>query len=70
MQTGKKKISPMPAAKRALKKKAIAREFEMKRRELGLNAPTVKRGLGFYLILMVGMALIASLVFKQAGMVE
>ena len=70
METGKKKISPLPAAKRALKKKAIAREFERKRRELGLNAPTVKRGLGFYLILMVGMALIASLVFKQAGMVE
>lgn len=70
MKTGKKKISPMPAAKRALKKKAIAREFERKRRELGLNASTVKRGLGFYLILMVGMALIASLVFKQAGMVE
>ena len=53
METGKKKISPLPAAKRALKKKAIAREFERKRRELGLNAPTVKRGLGFYLILMV-----------------
>jgi len=70
METGKKKISLLPAAKRTLKKKAIAREYEMKRRELGLNAPAVKRGLGFYLVLMFGMALIASLVFKQAGMVE
>ena len=60
----------LPAAKRALKKKAIAREFEMKRRELGLNAPTMKRGLGFYMVLLFGMALIASMVFKQAGMVE
>ena len=42
----------------------------MKRRELGLNAPTMKRGLGFYMVLLFGMALIASLVFKQAGMVE
>ena len=70
METGKKKNSPLPASKRALKKKAIAREYERKRRELGLTAPTVKRGLGFYLVLMFGMALIASLVFKQAGIVE
>lgn len=70
MVTGKKKSSPLPAATRLLKKKAIAREFEMKRRELGLNAPTMKRGLGFYLVLIFGMALIASIVFKQAGVVE
>ena len=30
----------------------------------------MKRGIGFYLVLMFGMALIAALVFKQAGMVE
>ena len=70
MVTGKKKSSPLPAAKRLLKKKAIAREFEMKRRELGLNAPTMKRGIGFYLVLIFGMALIASMLFKQAGVVE
>ena len=61
---------PVSAAKRAQRKKAIAREFEMKRRELGLNAPAMKRGLGFYLVIMFGMAMVASLVFKQAGVVE
>ncbi len=61
----------LPAAKRALKKKLIAREYEAKRRELGLGGGGgMKRGIGFYLALMIGMALIASLVFKQAGMVE
>lgn len=58
------------AAVRAAKKKAIAREYEMKRRELGLGAPIAKRGIGFYLLLLVGMALISSFVFKQAGVVE
>lgn len=58
------------AAVRAAKKKAIAREYEMKRRELGLGVPIAKRGIGFYLLLLVGMALISSFVFKQAGVVE
>jgi len=71
MTTGKNiKHPPLSAAKRVLKKKAIAREYEMKRRELGLNAPTMKRGLGFYLVLIFGMAMIASIVFRQAGVVE
>ena len=60
----------LPAAKRALRKKAIAREYEAKRRELGLGGGGMKRGIGFYLVVMFGMALIASVVFKQAGMVE
>ncbi len=67
--TDKKGVSH-DAAFRATRKKAIAREYELKRRELGLGAPMVKRGLGFYLLLLVGMALIASFVFKQAGVVE
>lgn len=62
--------SQIPAAKRAMKKKAIAREFDMKRRELGLNAPTMKRGLGFYLVLLFGMALLGSMLFRQAGVVD
>ena len=64
------KKPPLPAAKRALKKKAIAREFEIKRRELGLNAPTMKRGLGFYMVLLFGMALLGSMLFRQAGVVD
>lgn len=55
------------AAKRAKRKKAIVREFEMKRRELGLdNAPVFRRGLGFYMILLVGMVFIGSVVLQQA----
>ena len=61
------KSAPLSASKRALKKKAIAREFEMKRRELGLGSPGMKRGIGFYLVLIVGMILIGSIVMKQAG---
>ncbi len=71
MDTRNGKPVRLPAAKRALKKKLIAREYEAKRRELGLGGGGgMKRGIGFYLALMIGMALIASLVFKQAGMVE
>ena len=71
METRTGKPVPLTAAKRALKKKAIAREYEAKRRELGLGGGGgMKRGIGFYLVLMFGMALIAALVFKQAGMVE
>ena len=61
------KSTTLSASKRALKKKAIAREFEMKRRELGLGVSGMKRGIGFYLVLIVGMILIGSIVMKQAG---
>ena len=64
------KTKRLSAAKRAVKKKAIAREFEMKRRELGLSGPTMRRGLGFYLIIMVGLVLIGSVVLKQAGVAD
>ena len=68
--TAKGNAAKPTAAKRALRKKAIQREYEMKRRELGLGGGGMKRGIGFYLVVMFGMALIASVVFKQAGMVE
>ena len=65
---GKPKLS---AAKRSLKKKAIAREFEMKRRELGLdNGPAFKKGMGFYMIVIVGLVLLGSILMKQAGVVD
>lgn len=65
-----KKGVPHDAAFRAARKKAIAREYELKRRELGLGSHMPKRGIGFYLLLLVGMALIASFLLKQAGVVE
>ena len=65
---GKPKLS---AAKRSLKKKAIAREFEMKRRELGLDSgPAFKKGMGFYMIVIVGLVLLGSILMKQAGVVD
>ena len=64
----KRKLS---ASKRSLKKKAIAREFEMKRRELGLDSgPVFKKGIGFYMIVIVGLLLLGSVVMKQAGVVD
>ena len=71
---GKGLQSPRPkisAAKRSRKKKAIAREFEMKRRELGLDGgPVLKKGMGFYTIVIVGLVLLGSLLMKQAGVVD
>ena len=61
----------LSAAKRSLKKKAILREFEMKRRELGLgNGPMFKRGLGFYMIVIVGLVLLGSVLIEQAGVAD
>lgn len=61
----------LSAARRSLKKKAIAREFEMKRRELGLgNGPGFKRGFGFYMIVIVGLVLLGSLLMRQAGIAD
>ena len=59
------------AARRSLKKKAIAREYEIKRRELGLgNGPVFKKGIGFYMIVIAGLALVGSLLMKQAGVAD
>ncbi len=65
-----RKSAPHDAAFRAARKKAIAREYELKRRELGLGAPIMKRGIGFYLLLLGGMVIISAFVLKQAGFVE
>ena len=64
------KTKRLSAAKRAVKKKAIAREFEMKRRELGLGGPALRRGFGFYIAVLFGLVLIGSVVLKQAGVVD
>jgi hypothetical protein len=65
------KAVKLSAAKRALKKKAIAREFEMKRRELGLDSgPMMKKGMTFYLVVIAGLVLLGSVLMKQAGVVD
>lgn len=61
----------LSAAKRSQRKKAIAREYEMKRRELGLDSgPVMKKGMTFYLIVIVGLVLLGSVLVKQAGIVD
>ncbi|MBO5940795.1 MAG: type II secretion system protein GspG [Kiritimatiellae bacterium] len=70
---GKKipKSVPSTASKRALKKKAIAREYEMKRRELGLDSgPLLKKGMTFYFVVIAGLVLLGSLLIKKAGTVD
>lgn len=47
--------------------KAIQLEYEMKRSELGLKAPAMKRGLLFYLIVVCGLVALGSLVLSVAG---
>lgn len=62
-----RQLSP---AKRAMRKKAIAREFDMKRRELGLGAPAMKKGFLFYALVIFLLVAIGSVVLKQAGVVD
>lgn len=61
----------LSAARRSQRKKAIAREFEMKRRELGLDSgPVMKKGMTFYLVVIAGLVLLGSVLMKQAGIVD
>ncbi len=45
--------------------KAIAREYERKRAELGARAPDVKRGFPYYMVILIGMLLVGALVIPQ-----
>ena len=47
--------------------KAIYRELEAKKRELGLRAPAIRRGPMFYLVVLVGLAMLGGLVVQSAG---
>ena len=47
-----------PKRERVRKIKAIQSELEMKRRELGLQAPSMRKGPVFYLVLMVVLAVV------------
>ena len=53
-------------------KKAIALEYRQKRAELGFSLPTVKRGLPYYMVILIGLCLIGGLVgsaiFKRKGL--
>ena len=45
--------------------RAIAREYEMKKAELGARAPIISRGFPYYMVIIIGMILLAALVIPQ-----
>ena len=59
--------SPLTKQERNRKIKAIYREMEAKKRELGLKAPLIKRGPVFYLVVLMVLALVGGLVIQSAG---
>ena len=58
---------PLSKKERDRKIKAIYREMEAKKRELGLKAPLIKRGPMFYLVVLMVLVLIGGLVVQTAG---
>ncbi len=52
---------------RKRKIKAIYREMEAKKSELGLRAPQISRGPVFYLVVLMGLALVGGLVVQATG---
>ena len=58
---------PLTKEERKRKIKAIYREMEAKKSELGLQAPQIKRGPVFYLVMLMGLALIGGLVIQATG---
>ena len=67
MSTSIQSKSPLSKQERNRKIKAIYREMEAKKRELGLKAPLIKRGPVFYLVVLVVLALVGGLVIQTAG---
>ncbi len=47
--------------------KSIAREYELKRQELGLQAPVLKKGIGFYAVVVIGLMMVGALVLSATG---
>ena len=47
--------------------KAIAREYERKRAELGSGAPVIKKGIVFYAVVVLGLMILGSLVLSVCG---
>lgn len=65
----KQGASKISAKKAAIK--AIAREYEMKKAELGARAPLLKRGFPYYMTIIIGMLLVCGLagsaIFKKGS---
>ena len=54
-------------SKRSAAIKAIAREYELKRAELGLKAPIVKRGFAFYGVILIGLLILGASVLTVSS---
>ena len=66
----RKKFPPKDPSKtkRAAAIKAIAREYERKRAELGLKSPPVmKKGIVFYAVVVIGLLMLGALVLSATG---
>ncbi len=51
---------------RSAKIKAIAREFEAKKRSVGLKAPVLKKGFFFYAVVLMGLLIVGGVVIQSA----
>lgn len=65
------KTSSPDAKRRSAAIKAIAREYERKRAELGASAPDIKRGFPYYMAIIIALllacALASSAIFRRGG---
>ena len=61
------KKSPLSKEERKRKIKAIYREMESKKMELGLQAPQIKRGPVFYIVVLMGLLLLGGLLIQGSG---
>ncbi len=60
-------MSELSRQERKRKIRQICRDMESKKAQLGLRAPVISRGPVFYLVVLIGMALIGGLVIQAAG---
>jgi general secretion pathway protein G len=61
----KKPLSPRRSSKSAVK--AIAREYEMKKAKLAGAAPVMKKGLAYYVVVIIGLLILGSMVLSVCG---
>lgn len=60
-------MSELSRQERKRKIRQICRDMESKKAQLGLRAPVMSRGPVFYLVVLIGMALMGGLVIQAAG---
>ena len=57
---------PLSKQERKRKIRQIYRDMEAQKRELGLRAPAIRRGPVFYLVVLIGLAMIGGAIFQAA----